>query len=126
MKKLLLLFVLTTLIPIDLPLRAGSLEEQIEIESARRDRKLQPLRDTYNSCKKLIYEGKDRDKACDQLALAFESLDESLRATALAQEVKQTLVNLEAELAEAAAMQNHWPDARKRALACLKYDPQNI
>jgi general secretion pathway protein D len=49
-----------------------------------------------------------------------------LRATALAQEVKQTLVNLEVELAEAAAMQNHWPDARKRALACLRYDPQNI
>ena len=126
MKKLLLLFILTTVIPVDLPLRAGSLEEQIEIESARRDRKLQPLRDTYNSCKKFIHEGKDRDKACDQLALAFESLDESLRTTALAQEVKQTLVNLEAELAEAAAMQNHWPDARKRALACLRYDPQNI
>ena len=126
MKKLFLLFILTAVIPVDLSLRAGSLEEQIETESARRDRKLQPLRDTYNSCKKLIHEGKDRDKACDQLALAFESLDESLRATALAQEVKQALVNLEVELAEAAAMENHWPDARKRALACLRYDPQNV
>jgi general secretion pathway protein D len=83
------------------------------------------LLDAYTGCKKLIHEGQ-RDKACDQLAQAFESLDESLRTTTLGQEVKQTLAKLEAELAGVAVGQNHWPEARKRSLACLKYDPQNI
>jgi len=106
-------------------MQAGSLEEQIEKESAKREQRLKPLLDAYMGCKKLIHEGQ-RDKACDQLAQAFDSLDESLRTTTLGQEVKQTLSELEAELAGVAAGQNHWPEARKRSLACLKYDPQNI
>jgi len=106
-------------------MQAGSLEEQIDKESAKREQRLKPLLDAYMGCKKLIHEGQ-RDKACDQLAQAFESLDESLQTTTLAKEVKQTLAKLEAELAGVAAGQNHWPEARKRSLACLKYDPQNI
>ena len=125
MKTLLLLFILGTVIPTGVALQAGSLEEQIEKESAKRELKLQPLRDAYAGCKKLVLEGK-RETACDQLAQAFESLDESLRTTTLAQQVKQTLAKLEAELAGVAATQNRWPEARKRALACLRYDPQNI
>lgn len=125
MKKLLLLFIIGAVVPAGISARAGTVEEQIEKESAKREQKLQPLRETYTGCKKLILEGK-RDTACDQLAQAFDSLDESLRATALGQEVKQTLARLEAELAGVAVMQNHWPEARKRALACLRYDPQNI
>jgi len=126
MKKLLLLVIIGSIVPAGISVRAGAVEEQIEKESAKREQKLQPLRDTYTRCKKLIHEGKDRDKACDQLAQAFDSLDESLLATTLAQEVRQTLVNLEVELAEVAAKQNQWPEARKRALGCLRYDPQNI
>jgi general secretion pathway protein D len=125
MKKLLLLFILGSLIPPAVALQAGSLEEQMEKESAKREQKLQPLRDAYAGCKKLVLEGK-RETACDQLAQAFESLDESLRATTLAQQVQQTLAKLEAELAGVAATQNRWPEARKRALACLRYDPQNV
>jgi len=125
MKKILILFILSTLVPGGLSMQAGSLEEQIDKESAKREQRLKPLLDAYMGCKKLIHEGQ-RDKACDQLAQAFESLDESLQTTTLAKEVKQTLAKLEAELAGVAAGQNHWPEARKRSLACLKYDPQNI
>jgi general secretion pathway protein D len=125
MKTLFILFILGTVIPPGVALHAGSLEEQIEKESAKRELKLQPLRDTYAGCKKLVLEGK-RETACDQLAQAFESLDESLRTTTLAQQVKQTLAKLEAELAGVAATQNRWPEARTRALACLRYDPQNV
>jgi len=125
MKTLLLLFIFGAIFPPGVALQAGSLEEQIEKESAKREQKLQPLRDTYAGCKKLVLEGK-RETACDQLAQAFESLDESLRTTTLAQQVQQTLAKLEAELAGVAATQNRWPEARKRALACLRYDPQNI
>ena len=124
MKTFLLLLILGAIIPPGV-LQAGSLEEQIERESAKREQKLQPLRDTYTGCKKLVLEGK-RETACDQLAQVFESLDESLRTTTLAQQVKQTLAKLEAELAGVAATQNRWPEARKRALACLRYDPQNV
>lgn len=125
MKTLLLLLILGVIIPPGVAIQAGSLEEQMEKESAKREQKLQPLRDAYAGCKKLVLEGK-RETACDQLAQAFESLDESLRTTTLAQQVQQTLAKLEAELAGVAATQNRWPEARKRALACLRYDPQNV
>jgi general secretion pathway protein D len=125
MKKYFLLFILAFATPLGVSLQAGTLEDQIEKESAKREQKLQPLRDAYTGCKKLVLEGK-RETACDQLAQAFESLDESLQTTALAKQVKQTLAKLEAELAGLAATQNRWPEARKRALACLRYDPQNI
>ena len=124
MKKLFLLFFFSTLIPTGVTLGAGGLEEQVEKESLKREQRLKPLRDAYSRCKKLILEG-DRESACDQLTQAFDSLEDSLRATDFGQQVKQTLAKLEAELAETAVSQNQWPKARRRALACLRLDPQN-
>ena len=125
MKKFILLFCLSTMVPTGISVGAGGLEEQIEIETAKREQRLKPLRDTYAKCKILISEG-DGKSACDQLTRAFDSLDDSLRATDFASEVKQTLATLEASLADAAAGQNQWLEARKRSLACLKYDPDNM
>ena len=125
MKKFILLFCLSTMVPTGISFGAGGLEEQIEIETAKREQRLKPLRDTYAKCKILISEG-DGKSACDQLTRAFDSLDDSLRATDFASEVKQTLATLEASLADAAAGQNQWLEARKRSLACLKYDPDNM
>jgi len=113
------------MVPTGISFGAGGLEEQIEIETAKREQRLKPLRDTYAKCKILISEG-DGKSACDQLTRAFDSLDDSLRATDFASEVKQTLATLEASLADAAAGQNQWLEARKRSLACLKYDPDNM
>ena len=124
MKKLFLLFFFSTLIPTGITLGAGGLEEQVEKESLKREQRLKPLRDAYSRCKKLILEG-DRESACDTLTQAFDSLEDSLRATDFGQQVKQTLAKLEADLAETAASQNQWPKARRRALACLRLDPQN-
>ena len=124
MKKLFLLFFFSTLIPTGITLGVGGLEEQVEKESLKREQRLKPLRDAYSRCKKLILEG-DRESACDQLTQAFDSLEDSLRATDFGQQVKQTLAKLEAELAETAVSQNQWPKARRRALACLRLDPQN-
>ena len=125
MKKFILLFCLSTMVPTGISFGAGGLEEQIEIETAKREQRLKPLRDTYAKCKILISEGEGKS-ACDQLTRAFDSLDDSLRATDFASEVKQTLATLEASLADAAAGQNQWLEARKRSLACLKYDPDNM
>ena len=124
MKKLFLLFFFSTLIPTGITLGAGGLEEQVEKESLKREQRLKPLRDAYSRCKKFILEG-DRESACDTLTQAFDSLEDSLRATDFGQQVKQTLAKLEAELAETAVSQNQWPKARRRALACLRLDPQN-
>ena len=124
MKKLFLLFFFSTLIPTGVTLGAGGLEEQVEKESLKREQRLKPLRDAYSKCKKFILEG-DRESACDTLTQAFDSLEDSLRATDFGQQVKQTLAKLEADLAETAASQNQWPKARRRALACLRLDPQN-
>ena len=124
MKKLFLLFFFSTLIPTGITIGAGGLEEQVEKESLKREQRLKPLRDAYSRCKKLILEG-DRESACDQLTQAFDSLEDSLRATDFGQQVKQMLAKLEAELAETAVSQNQWPKARRRALACLRLDPQN-
>ena len=125
MKKFILLFCLSTMVPTGISFGAGGLEEQIEVETAKREQRLKPLRDTYAKCKILISEGEGKS-ACDQLTRAFDSLDDSLRATDFASEVKQTLATLEASLADAAAGQNQWLEARKRSLACLKYDPDNM
>jgi general secretion pathway protein D len=59
------------------------------------------------------------------LEKAYAALPETLRETPLALDVKKTLAKLQAVLAEAAAEKNHWPEARRRALASLQYDPQN-
>ena len=125
MKKFILLFCLSTIVPTGISFGAGGLEEQIEIETAKREQRLKPLRDTFAKCKILISEG-ESESACDQLTQAFDSLDDSLRATDFASEVKQTLATLETSLADAAAGQNQWLEARKRSLACLKYDPDNM
>jgi general secretion pathway protein D len=103
---------------------AGSLQEQVEKETAKREQALQPLREAFESSRRLVADGKSKE-ACDALAKAYDGLPETLQDTSLALDVKKTLAKLEALLAEAASEQNHWPEARRRALSSLRYDPQN-
>ena len=103
---------------------AGSLQEQVEKETAKREQALQPLREAFESSRRLVADGKSKE-ACDALAEAYDGLPETLQDTSLALDVKKTLAKLEALLAEAASEQNHWPEARRRALSSLRYDPQN-
>jgi len=124
MKKIvLILFLLVG--GVSLPsLVAGSLQEQVEKETAKRELILQPLRETYESSRRLVADGKGKE-ACETLAKAYDALPETLQDTSLAIEVKKTLAKLEASLAKAAGDLNHWPEARRRALFSLRYDPQN-
>ena len=102
----------------------GSLQEQVEKETAKREQMLQPLRESYESSRRLVADGKGKE-ACEELAKAYDALPLNLQDTSLASDVKKTLGKLEASLAEAASEQNHWPEARRRALSSLRYDPQN-
>ena len=124
MKKIILIFCFVFGAGELFPLVAASVQEQVDKETTRREQMLQPLRESYEASQRLVADGKGGE-ACDALVKAYEALPETLRDTSLALEVQKTLSKLEASLAEVASEQNHWPEARRRALSSLKYDPQN-
>ena len=103
---------------------ASTLQEQIEAETGKREQMLQPLKEAYGVSRKMVADGNSSD-ACELLEKAYEALPEVLRGAPLALEVNRTLSKLQASLSEAAAQQNHWPEARRRALASLQHDPKN-
>jgi general secretion pathway protein D len=104
--------------------RAAPLQEQVEKETAKREQMLAPLQEAFAMSKRLVSDGQNA-QGCDRLEKAYAALPETLRETPLALDVKKTLAKLQAVLAEAAAEKNHWPEARRRALASLQYDPQS-
>ena len=104
--------------------RAAPLQEQVEKETAKREQMLAPLQEAFAMSKKLVSDGQSA-QGCELLEKAYAALPETLRETPLALDVKKTLAKLQAALAEAAAEKNHWPEARRRALASLQYDPQS-
>jgi general secretion pathway protein D len=124
MKKLLLFVVLAWGLSGGQPCRAGSLQNQVETETTRREQLLQPLQEAYDKSRKLVADGKG-NQACEDLEKAYQAVPEVLRETPLAHQVQKTLSKLQASLAESASQLNHWPEARKRALASLRYDPTN-
>ena len=124
MKNLSLFIVLAWGLSGGQPCRAGSLQNQVETETNRREQLLQPLQEAYDKSRKLVADGKG-DQACEDLEKAYQAVPEALRETPLAHQVQKTLSKLQATLGESASQLNHWPEARKRALASLRYDPTN-
>ena len=124
MKTLLLIFSICLGVSGSSLVRASTVQEQIEAETGKREQMLQPLKEAYGVSRKMVTDGKNSE-ACELLEKAYEALPEVLRASSLALEVNRTLSKLQASLAEAAAQQNHWPEARRRALASLQHDPKN-
>jgi len=104
--------------------RAAPLQEQVEKETAKREQMLAPLQEAFAMSKRLVSDGQSA-QGCELLEKAYAALPETLRGTPLALDVKKTLAKLQVVLAEAAAEKNHWPEARRRALASLQYEPQN-
>jgi general secretion pathway protein D len=100
------------------------LQNQVETETTRREQLLQPLQEAYDKSRKLVADGKGV-QACEELEKAYQAVPEALKETPLAHQVQKTLSKLQATLGESASQLNHWPEARKRALASLKYDPTN-
>jgi general secretion pathway protein D len=124
MKTFLLIFSLCLGASVSSVVRASTVQEQIEVETGKREQMLQPLKEAYGVSRKMVADGKNSE-ACELLEKAYEALPEVLRGSSLALEVNRTLSKLQASLAEAAAQQNHWPEARRRALAALQHDPKN-
>jgi general secretion pathway protein D len=124
MKTFLLIFSLCLGVSGSSLVRASTVQEQIEAETGKREQMLQPLKEAYGVSRKMVADGKNSE-ACELLEKAYEALPVVLRGSSLALEVNRTLSKLQASLAEAAAQQNHWPEARRRALASLQHDPKN-
>jgi general secretion pathway protein D len=103
---------------------ASPLQNQVEAETNRREQQLKPLQDSYDKSRKLVADGNGTE-ACEELEKAYQAVPEALRETPLAHQVQKTLSKLQATLGESASQLNHWPEARKRALASLRYDPTN-
>jgi general secretion pathway protein D len=124
MKTFLLIFSLCLGVSGSSFVRASTVQEQIEAETGKREQMLQPLKEAYGVSRKMVADGKNSE-ACELLEKAYEALPEVLRGSSLALDANRTLSKLQASLAEAAAQQNHWPEARRRALASLQHDPKN-
>ena len=106
------------------PASSSTIDEQMDKEFKRREQMLKPLEAAYRESAELTRQGKGVE-ACQQLEQAYLATPDALRDTSLGQQVRQTLAKLQASLAESAAQKNHWPEARKRALASIGYDPAN-
>jgi general secretion pathway protein D len=124
MMKFPLFMVLAWGLTASLSCRASSLQNQVETETTRREQLLQPLQEAFDKSRKSVADGKGV-QACEELEKAYQALPEALRETPLAHQVQKTLSKLQATLGESASQLNHWPEARKRALASLRYDPTN-
>jgi len=124
MKKIISFYVLLVVCVGAFSSPAAPVEDQIAKEAKRREQMLQPLEAAYRESAELTRQGKGVE-ACQQLEQAYLATPDALRDTDFGRQVRQTLAKLQASLAESAAQKNHWPEARKRALASIGYDPAN-
>ena len=83
-----------------------------------------PLEEALKSSQDLAKQG-NTIEAYNLLSKAYQASPEGIQQTAIGASVRGTLSALCARLAETAAQKNHWPEARKRALTSLQFDPNN-
>jgi general secretion pathway protein D len=124
MKKIINLYVFAIVCLGGFSSSAAPVDDQVGKEAKRREQMLQPLETAYRESAELARQGKGVE-ACQQLEQVYLATPDALRETPLGRQVRQTLAKLQASLAESAAQKNHWPEARKRALASIGYDPAN-
>jgi general secretion pathway protein D len=124
MKKIITCHILLVACVGTFSLSAAPVEDQIEKEAKRREQMLQPLEAAYRQSADLTRQGKGVE-ACQQLEQAYLATPDALRDTTFGRQVRQTLAKLQGSLAQSEAEKNNWPEARKRALASIGYDPAN-
>lgn len=95
----------------------------LDQEVQKRSLIAKPLQEALTSSEALARQGNFQE-AYDSLEKAFQDVAESMQNTNLGTQAKRALSQWSAKLAEMAAKKNHWPEARKRALASLRYDPE--
>ena len=100
----------------------ASSEEILSQELERRQVLAKPLDEALRNSNLLAQQG-NLLEAYNTLEKAYSAVPENIRQTSLGASVRFKLSELGARLAESASKKNHWPEARKRAIASLSYDP---
>ncbi|NCW26841.1 MAG: hypothetical protein EBV83_00840 [Verrucomicrobia bacterium] len=100
----------------------ASSDDVLNQELNRRQTLAKPLEDALSSSIALAQQG-NLLEAYNNLEKAYSTASESLQQSALGATIRRKLSEYAAQLAESASKKNHWPEARKRALASLSYDP---
>ena len=104
------------------PILWASSEEILNQELQRRQVLAKPLDEALKNSNVLAQQG-NLLEAYNTLEKTYSAVSDSIRQTSLGASVRFKLSELGARLAESASKKNHWPEARKRALAALSYDP---
>lgn len=102
----------------------SSPEQVLQKELQRRVMLAQPLEDALKASQTMAQQGK-LTEGFHSLEKIYLAAPESLQQASLGMQVRAKLAELSAALAQQASKQNHWPEARKRALISLKYDPNS-
>lgn len=100
------------------------LQEQLALETQRREQLLAPLQQALVQNEKLAAQGETL-RAWEGLSRSWEETPEGLRRTHLGQKVQKVLAGWELKLAEGEARLSQWPKARDWALRCLQREPDN-
>lgn len=100
----------------------SSSEDVLNQELQRRMLLAKPLEEALQNSA-LLAQQSNFLEAYVSLEKAYNSTTESIQQTPLGADARARLAELSARLAESASKKNHWPEARKRALASVTYDP---
>ena len=100
----------------------ASSEQTMRQELERRQALAKPLEDSLKSSEQLA-KGGNLLEACNSLENTYIATVDSIKQTSLGATVRRKLSDWHAQLADSASKKNHWPEARKRALNSLSYDP---
>ena len=105
-------------------LAGTSLQEQLSMESQRREELVKPLRQSLAQGEKLASEGETL-RAWQAVDQVWQQTPEALRNTSVGLKVVEKLANWEVKIAVSEAKRAHWPAAREWALRCLKHSPKD-
>jgi len=101
-----------------------NLQEQLAMESQRREESIRPLLQALAQGDKLASEGEIL-RAWETVNQIWEETPASLRDTSVGRDALQKIADWEAKLAQSEAKQSRWPKAREWALRCLQHAPNN-
>mgnify|MGYP006272192141 CR=1 FL=1 len=112
--------------PVLLPVTgSASSEDVLNQELQRRKTLAKPLEDALQASDKFASQG-NLAEACLTLEKAYSASGESIQKSELGRTAKLKLADLNSQMAKNAAKVNHWPEARRRALTALSYDPDSL
>ena len=104
--------------------QSANLQDQLAVESQRREQAVRPLQQALTQGEQLVKQGETL-RAWEGLIQVWQQTPESLQETSCGQHVRRELATWEVSLGEGEALQSRWPKAREWALRALQHNPNN-